>query len=86
MQDVWMGYVWEQMLIVKRQLKTIVPLYFRLYGYSFPVCLCVVPPTEESKLRFVGYSDESLKLIIGFSVVRCIYYGIALLADGGQFG
>ena len=65
MQYVWDGIRLGANAYLKRQMKTIVPLIF-VFTIILFLSVYIVPPTEESKLRFVGYSDESLKLIIGF--------------------
>ena len=85
MQDVWDGIRLGANAYLKRQLKTIVPLIFVFTVILF-LSVYVVPPTEESKLRFVGYSDESLKLIIGFGRAVAFIMGSVFSLMVGQFG
>ncbi len=85
MQDVWDGIRLGANAYLKRQLKTIVPLIFVFTVILF-LSVYVVPPTEESKLRFVGYSDESLKLVIGFGRAIAFIMGAVFSLMVGQFG
>ena len=85
MQDVWDGIRLGANAYLKRQLKTIVPLIFVFTVILF-LSVYVVPPTEESKLRFAGYSDESLKLIIGFGRAVAFIMGAVFSLMVGQFG
>lgn len=85
MQDVWDGIRLGANAYLKRQLKTIIPLIFVFTVILF-LSVYVVPPTEESKLRFVGYSDESLKLVIGFGRAVAFIMGSLFSLLVGQFG
>jgi K(+)-stimulated pyrophosphate-energized sodium pump len=85
MQDVWDGIRLGANAYLKRQLKTIVPLIFVFTVILF-LSVYVVPPTEESKLRFVGFSDQSLKLIIGFGRAVAFIMGSLFSLMVGQFG
>jgi len=85
MQDVWDGIRLGANAYLKRQLKTIVPLIFVFTVILF-LSVYVVPPTEESKLRFVGYSDESLKLVIGIGRAVAFIMGAVFSLLVGQFG
>ena len=85
MQDVWDGIRLGANAYLKRQLKTIVPFIFVFTVILF-LSVYVVPPTEESKLRFVGYSDESLKLVIGFGRAVAFIMGAVFSLMVGQFG
>jgi K(+)-stimulated pyrophosphate-energized sodium pump len=85
MQDVWDGIRLGANAYLKRQLKTIVPLIFVFTVILF-LSVYVVPPTEESKLRFAGYSDEALKLIIGFGRAVAFIMGSIFSLMVGQFG
>jgi K(+)-stimulated pyrophosphate-energized sodium pump len=85
MQDVWDGIRLGANAYLKRQLKTIIPLIFVFTVILF-LSVYVVPPTEESKLRFVGYSDESLKLVIGFGRAVAFIMGSLFSLIVGQFG
>jgi K(+)-stimulated pyrophosphate-energized sodium pump len=85
MQDVWDGIRLGANAYLKRQLKTIIPLIFVFTVVLF-LSVYVVPPTEESKLRFVGYSDESLKLVIGFGRAVAFIMGAVFSLLVGQFG
>jgi len=85
MQDVWDGIRLGANAYLKRQLKTIIPLIF-VFTIILFLSVYVVPPTEESKLRFVGYSDQSLKLIIGFGRAVAFIMGSLFSLMVGQFG
>jgi K(+)-stimulated pyrophosphate-energized sodium pump len=85
MQDVWDGIRLGANAYLKRQLKTIIPLIFVFTVILF-LSVYVVPPTEESKLRFVGYSDESLKLVIGIGRAIAFIMGAVFSLLVGQFG
>jgi K(+)-stimulated pyrophosphate-energized sodium pump len=85
MQDVWDGIRLGANAYLKRQLRTIVPLIFVFTVILF-LSVYVVPPTEESKLRFVGYSDESLKLVIGIGRAVAFIMGSIFSLMVGQFG
>jgi len=85
MQEVWDGIRIGANAYLKRQLKTIIPLIF-IFTIILFLSVYVVPPTEESKLRFVGYSDESLKLIIGFGRAVAFIMGSLFSLMVGQFG
>jgi hypothetical protein len=45
----------------------------------------IVPPTESSKLRFEGYSEESLKLMIGIGRALAFVMGAVFSLMVGQF-
>jgi K(+)-stimulated pyrophosphate-energized sodium pump len=85
-----MQYVWGAIseganAYLKRQLKTIVPLIF-LFTIVLFFSVYIVPPTEESKLRFAGHSEESIKLIIGFGRAIAFVMGACFSLMVGQFG
>lgn len=85
MQAVWGAISEGADAYLRRQLKTIVPLIF-LFTIILFFSVYVVPPTEETKLRFVGYSDDSLKLIIGFGRAIAFIMGACFSLMVGQFG
>ncbi|MCX6219972.1 MAG: sodium-translocating pyrophosphatase [Bacteroidia bacterium] len=85
MQEVWGAISEGANAYLKRQLKTIVPLIF-VFTIVLFLSVYIVPPTESSKLRFVGYSDESLKLIIGFGRALAFVMGAVFSLMVGQFG
>jgi K(+)-stimulated pyrophosphate-energized sodium pump len=85
MQDVWEGIRLGANAYLKRQLKTIIPLIF-VFTIILFLSVYVVPPTEESKLRFAGYSEESLKLVIGFGRAVAFIMGAIFSLMVGQFG
>jgi len=85
MQDVWDGIRVGADAYLKRQLKTIVPL-IAVFTVILFLSVYVVPPTDESKLRFAGYSDESLKLIIGIGRAMAFIMGSVFSLMVGQFG
>lgn len=85
MQDVWEGIRLGANAYLKRQLRTIVPLIFVFTVILF-LSVYVVPPTEESKLRFAGYSEHSLKLVIGIGRAVAFIMGAVFSLMVGQFG
>ncbi len=85
MQEVWGAISEGANAYLKRQLKTIIPLIF-VFTIVLFFSVYIVPPTESSKLRFVGYSDESLKLIIGFGRALAFVMGAVFSLMVGQFG
>ena len=85
MQDVWNGIRLGANAYLKRQLKTIVPLICILTIVLF-LSVYVVPPSDEAKLRFAGYSDQSLKLIMGFGRAIAFVMGSCFSLMVGQFG
>ncbi|MGA1976905.1 MAG: sodium-translocating pyrophosphatase [Bacteroidales bacterium] len=85
MQMVWGGISEGANAYLKRQLRTIVPLIF-VFTIILFFSVYIVSPTEESKLRFVGYSDKSLKLIIGFGRAVAFIMGACFSLMVGQFG
>ncbi|MGD0341029.1 MAG: sodium-translocating pyrophosphatase [Bacteroidales bacterium] len=85
MQDVWDGIRLGANAYLKRQLKTIIPLIF-IFTIILFLSVYVVPPTEESKLRFAGYSDQSLKLVIGIGRAVAFIMGSVFSLMVGQFG
>ncbi|MFN8210132.1 MAG: sodium-translocating pyrophosphatase [Bacteroidales bacterium] len=85
MQAVWGAISEGADAYLKRQLKTIIPLIFVFTVVLF-FSVYIVPPTEESKLRFVGKSEEDLKLIIGFGRAIAFIMGSCFSMMVGQFG
>jgi K(+)-stimulated pyrophosphate-energized sodium pump len=85
MQVVWGAISEGANAYLKRQLKTIIPLIF-LFTIVLFFSVYIVPPTAESKLRFVGYSDQSLKLIIGVGRAVAFIMGACFSLMVGQFG
>lgn len=85
MQAVWGAISEGAEAYLKRQLKTIVPL-IALFTVVLFLSVYIVPPSEESKLRFVGYSEESLKLVIGFGRAIAFILGACFSLIVGQFG
>lgn len=85
MQAVWGAISEGADAYLRRQLKTIVPLIF-LFTVILFFSVYIVPPTEESKLRFAGHSEESLKLIIGFGRAIAFVMGACFSLMVGQFG
>jgi len=85
MQDVWDGIRLGANAYLKRQLKTIVPL-IGIFTVILFLSVYVVPPTDESKLRFASYSDDQLKLVIGLGRAIAFVMGSVFSLMVGQFG
>jgi K(+)-stimulated pyrophosphate-energized sodium pump len=85
MQDVWNGIRLGANAYLKRQLKTIVPLIL-VFTIVLFLSVYVVPPSDEAKLRFAGYSDQSLKLMMGFGRAIAFVMGSVFSLMVGQFG
>ena len=85
MQIVWGGISEGANAYLKRQLKTIIPLIFVFTVVLF-FSVYIVPPSEESKLRFAGRTDETLKLLIGFGRAIAFIMGACFSLMVGQFG
>jgi K(+)-stimulated pyrophosphate-energized sodium pump len=85
MQEVWSAISEGANAYLKRQLKTIIPLIF-IFTVILFLSVYIMPPTAETKLRFAGYSDESLKLIIGFGRAIAFIMGAFFSLMVGQFG
>jgi len=85
MQEVWNGIRSGADAYLKRQLRTIIPLILVFTVVLF-FSVYVVPPTAESRLRFEGYSDQSLKLIIGAGRAVAFIMGSVFSLMVGQFG
>ena len=85
MQDVWNGIRLGANAYLKRQLKTIVPLIL-VFTIVLFLSVYVVPPSDEAKLRFAGFSDQSLKLIMGFGRAIAFIMGSVFSLMVGQFG
>ena len=85
MQDVWNGIRLGANAYLKRQLKTIVPLIL-VFTIILFLSVYVVPPSDEAKLRFAGYPDQTLKLIMGFGRAIAFVMGSVFSLMVGQFG
>jgi K(+)-stimulated pyrophosphate-energized sodium pump len=85
MQAVWGGISEGADTYLKRQLKTIVPL-IGVFTIVLFLSVYIVPPSEESKLRFAGRSDEALKLLIGVGRAVAFIMGACFSLMVGQFG
>jgi K(+)-stimulated pyrophosphate-energized sodium pump len=85
MQEVWSGISLGANAYLKRQLKTIVPLIF-VFTIILFLSVYIVPPTDESRLRFAGYSDQALKMIIGIGRAIAFIMGSVFSLMVGQFG
>ncbi len=85
MQEVWNGIRSGADAYLKRQLRTIIPLILVFMVLLF-FSVYVVPPTAESRLRFAGFSDQSLKLIIGAGRAVAFIMGSVFSLMVGQFG
>jgi len=70
---------------LNRQLRTILPFIAVLTVLLF-LSVYIVPPTEEAIHRFEGYSEETIKLIIGLGRALAFVMGATFSLAVGQIG
>jgi len=68
-----------------RQMKTIAPLILVLTVVLF-FSVYVAPPSESARIRFPGYSDDQLRLIIGLARAVAFIMGSVFSLIVGQLG
>ena len=85
MQVVWNAIREGADAYLGRQLKTIIPLIVVLTVVLF-LSVYVVAPSEASRLRFPGYTDSQLKLVVGIARAIAFVMGAVFSLIVGQFG
>ncbi|HEY9593475.1 MAG TPA: sodium-translocating pyrophosphatase, partial [Spirochaetia bacterium] len=85
MQMVWNAIREGADAYLKRQLKTIIPLIVVLTVVLF-FSVYVAAPSEASHLRFPGFTDAQLKLIVGVARAIAFVMGAVFSLIVGQFG
>ncbi len=85
-----MQLVWEAIregadAYLNRQLRTILPFIAILTILLF-LSVYIVPPTEEAMHRFEGYSDDTVRLIIGLGRAIAFVMGATFSLAVGQIG
>lgn len=70
---------------LKKQLKSILPMIVVLTVCLF-LSVYIVPVSQEAKIRFSAYDDETIKLIIAFGRAGCFILGSLFSLMVGQIG
>jgi K(+)-stimulated pyrophosphate-energized sodium pump len=85
MQNVWGDIRDGADAYLRQQLRTILPFIAILTIVLF-LSIYIVPPTPEALERFEGYSDDSVRLIIGISRAFAFVLGAGFSLIVGQLG
>ncbi len=85
MQEVWDAIRLGADAYLSRQLKTILPLIIVLTVVLF-FSVYVVPPTEEALERFVSFTPDQVRLIVGVGRALAFVMGALFSLIVGQFG
>lgn len=85
MVEVWTAIKQGADTYLKKQLKSILPMIAILTVCLF-LSVYIVPVSEEAKIRFSAYSDETVKLIIAFGRAGCFILGSLFSLLVGQIG
>lgn len=85
MVEVWTAIKQGSDTYLKKQLKSILPMIAVLTVCLF-LSVYIVPVSEEAKIRFSAYSDETVKLIIAFGRAGCFILGSLFSLLVGQIG
>ncbi len=85
MQEVWGAIKDGADAYLKQQLKSILPLILVLTVALF-FSVYIVPPSEEAMKRFVGMSEDQVKLIIGIARAIAFVMGAGFSLTVGQIG
>jgi vacuolar-type H(+)-translocating pyrophosphatase len=85
MQEVWGSIKSGADAYLHRQLKSIIPLIAVLTVLLF-FSVYVVPPSDEAMKRFSSFSEDKVKIIIGFARAVAFVMGATFSLLVGQFG
>ncbi len=85
MQEVWGAIQQGANAYLTRQLRTILPAIVILTIALF-LSVYIVPPTEFSKEVFAGYSDDTIRLIVGIGRAVAFIMGAGFSLLVGQLG
>jgi K(+)-stimulated pyrophosphate-energized sodium pump len=85
MQEAWDAIREGADAYLNRQLRTILPFIAILTVLLF-LSVYIVPPTEEAMQRFAGYSEDTIKLIIGLGRALAFVMGATFSLAVGQIG
>ncbi|MDX1417113.1 MAG: sodium-translocating pyrophosphatase [Candidatus Promineifilaceae bacterium] len=85
MQDVWSGIRDGADAYLSQQLRSILPFIAILTVVLF-LSVYIVPPTPEALERFEGYSDNSVRFIIGLARAVAFVLGASFSLTVGQLG
>ena len=85
MVEVWTAIKEGADTYLKKQLKSILPMIAVLTVCLF-LSVYIVPVSQEAKIRFSAYDDETIKLIIAFGRAGCFILGSLFSLLVGQIG
>ena len=85
MVEVWTAIKEGADTYLKKQLKSILPMIGVLTVCLF-LSVYIVPVSQEAKIRFAAYDDETVKLIIAFGRAGCFILGSLFSLLVGQIG
>lgn len=85
MVEVWTAIKEGADTYLKKQLKSILPMIAVLTVCLF-LSVYIVPVSQEAKIRFAAYDDETIKLIIAFGRAGCFILGSLFSLLVGQIG
>ncbi len=85
MVEVWTAIKQGADTYLKKQLKSILPMIAVLTVCLF-LSVYIVPVSNEAKIRFSAYDDETIKLIIAFGRAGCFILGSLFSLLVGQIG
>ena len=85
MVEVWTAIKQGADTYLRKQLKSILPMIIILTVCLF-LSVYIVPVSQEAKIRFSAYDDETIKLIIAFGRAGCFILGSLFSLLVGQIG
>ena len=85
MVEVWTAIKEGADTYLKKQLKSILPMIVVLTVCLF-LSVYIVPVSQEAKIRFANYNEETVKLIIAFGRAGCFILGSLFSLLVGQIG
>lgn len=85
MQEIWDGIRQGADAYLNRQLKSIIPL-IAVFAVVLFLSVYIVPPSTEAMNRFSKYSEDKVRLIIGFGRAAAFIMGAVFSLIVGRFG